>query len=137
MTLKQTANVNFTPSDQVFSLPVVYCSLLLKKILIFTSFLSIRVVLSCFYTPILYFVNFRLQGTALINHCTNKLTSVQSMTQHHIFSYFYKGALDYTSTLQNIDGIALLHCVSCFSNKLYGPTVPCIIWDLYSSLSIR
>ena len=45
------------------------------------------------------------------------------MAQHHIFSYFYKGALDYTSTLQNIDGIALLHCVSCFSNKLwtYGP----------------
>lgn len=41
------------------------------------------------------------------------------MVQPHILT---KGPLIILQSFK-LDGIALLHCVSCFSNKLYGPTV--------------
>ena len=45
----------FVPHDQVFSLLVFNCSLLLQKISSFLSFSSIRIVLDCFYLPIFHF----------------------------------------------------------------------------------
>ena len=66
MTFKAKGNVNLRHvtnncGTKFSPLPVVYCSLLLKKISIFTSFLSIKVVLSRFYTPIFYFENSELE----------------------------------------------------------------------------
>ena len=37
--LRQMANVNFTPRDQVFSLPVVYCTALLKNKYLYVIFI--------------------------------------------------------------------------------------------------